>query len=584
MANLIPGVNDLATKRPDIAAQWHPTKNGDLKPDMVAYGSAKVLWWYLPYDDPDTGKHFDFEWQAKVCERTIMGYGCPFLTGRGIWIGFNDLATKRPDIAALWHPTKNGDLKPEQLTEGSTKKVWLMCDKGHEWQGYVSDFKKHRKDRCPICYKGFKTSFPDQVTYFYVKKIFPDALYQYKDLGYELDIYIPSIKTGIEYDSCRYHKERVDKDIEKNNKCRKDGVSLIRIREENCPLLEPMSNVHVIIREKPIDRCHTLVNPLIQLFACLDAPCPDIDIDRDYSDICDSYMQYRYEHSLQALRPDLAEEWDYEKNGNLTPDMVSANSNIKVFWKCKKCGYVRAQCISDRNCHGSGCPVCSGHAVKKGYNDLDTIRPDLAEEWDYDKNGGLTPDMFTANSAKQIFWKCKKCGYSWPARIFSRNAGNGCPACAGKAVKKGYNDLASKRPDLAAEWDYKRNGDLTPDMFTIHSGKKVFWLCKKCGHSWSAYIFNRNKYSGCPVCAGRVLKKGHNDLTTLRPDIAAEWDYEGNGDFTPDQITLHTNKEVSWKCPDCGYKWFAKVCNRTKAKHPKCPSCSRPSQVPPQKM
>ena len=46
---------------PDLAKQWHPTKNGDLKPMDVTYGSKKKVWWYLPYDDPKTKKHFDFE-------------------------------------------------------------------------------------------------------------------------------------------------------------------------------------------------------------------------------------------------------------------------------------------------------------------------------------------------------------------------------------------------------------------------------------------------------------------------------------------------------------------------------------------
>lgn len=30
MAKLIPGVNDLATVNPELAKEWHPTKNGNL--------------------------------------------------------------------------------------------------------------------------------------------------------------------------------------------------------------------------------------------------------------------------------------------------------------------------------------------------------------------------------------------------------------------------------------------------------------------------------------------------------------------------------------------------------------------------
>jgi hypothetical protein len=121
-----PGFNDLASKEPDLAEQWHPTKNGTLTPDKVVSGSRKEVWWQLPYDDPNTGKHFDFEWKEQICVR-MRWPGCPIVSGRMTWPGFNDLATKNPAIAAQWHPTKNGDLTPEMVTSGSNKKVyWHM--------------------------------------------------------------------------------------------------------------------------------------------------------------------------------------------------------------------------------------------------------------------------------------------------------------------------------------------------------------------------------------------------------------------------------------------------------------------------
>ena len=57
---LWPGFNDLQTKYPEIAMQWHPTKNGDLTPDRVLAGSHSRAWWLLPYDDLYTGEHFAF--------------------------------------------------------------------------------------------------------------------------------------------------------------------------------------------------------------------------------------------------------------------------------------------------------------------------------------------------------------------------------------------------------------------------------------------------------------------------------------------------------------------------------------------
>jgi hypothetical protein len=78
MANFEKGINDLATVNPELAKEWHPTKNGDLTPDMVNVDSNRKVWWQLPYDDPKTGEHFDFEWEATVANRN-KGMGCPFL-------------------------------------------------------------------------------------------------------------------------------------------------------------------------------------------------------------------------------------------------------------------------------------------------------------------------------------------------------------------------------------------------------------------------------------------------------------------------------------------------------------------------
>ena len=74
-----PGFNDLATTNPELAAQWHPTKNGNLRPTQVTANSNRKVWWLYPYDDPNTGKHSVFEWQATVYNRN-NGAGCPYLT------------------------------------------------------------------------------------------------------------------------------------------------------------------------------------------------------------------------------------------------------------------------------------------------------------------------------------------------------------------------------------------------------------------------------------------------------------------------------------------------------------------------
>jgi hypothetical protein len=103
------------------------------------------------------------------------------------------------------------------------------------------------------------------------------------------------------------------------------------------------------------------------------------------------------------------------------------NSHKKVWWKCSK-GHEWQAIIKDRN-SGKGCPYCSGKKVLKGYNDLQSVNPILAKEWNYDKNDGLTPADVTPNSGKKVWWKCSK-GHEWQATIYHRNNGRGCPVCA----------------------------------------------------------------------------------------------------------------------------------------------------------
>ena len=145
------GYNDLETFRPDLALQWHPTRNKDLRPDGVTTGCKRNVWWLLPYDDPTTGKHYDFEWQASVQDR-VKGKGCPFLSvAPAVWKGFNDLSTTHPAVASEWHPTKNRRKSPDSVYKYSTKKVWWKCSRcGHEWYATVRS-RAFNEIGCPAC-------------------------------------------------------------------------------------------------------------------------------------------------------------------------------------------------------------------------------------------------------------------------------------------------------------------------------------------------------------------------------------------------------------------------------------------------
>ena len=129
----------------------------------------------------------------------------------------------------------------------------------------------------------------------------------------------------------------------------------------------------------------------------------------------------------------------------------------------------------------------------------------MAKEWNYEKNGNLKPEDFTASSGKKVWWKCSK-GHEWETTISNRHRGTGCPVCSGNKVLSGYNDLMTVNPTLAAEWNYEKNNGLTPEDVMPNSGQKVWWKCSQ-GHEWQAIIQDRNKGRSCPECAKQKRKK-----------------------------------------------------------------------------
>ena len=135
------------------------------------------------------------------------------------------------------------------------------------------------------------------------------------------------------------------------------------------------------------------------------------------------------------------------------------------------------------------------------------------------------------------------------------------------------NSLAVKYPELLNEWHPILNGTLKPQYFSYSSSKKMWWKCSKCGHEWQASISHRTTSNeGCPVCSGRTVKQGVNDLATVNPSIAIDWHPTKNGSLTPKNVTASSGKSVWWLCRECGYEWKTTVLSRNQGAG--CPGCS----------
>ena len=261
-------------------------------------------------------------------------------------------------------------------------------------------------------------------------------------------------------------------------------------------------------------------------------------------------------NDLSTLKPKLASEWS-EKN-ELKPTEVSVASHKKIIWKCKH-GHDWEASVKSRTVNGTGCPYCSHNKVLAGFNDLASQYPDIAAEWS-DRNLPLLPTMVTAFANSKAWWKCKDCGNEWYTLISTRSGGSRCPYCSGYTLLKGFNDLATTHPELAAEWS-ERNYPLMPDEVNAKSRRNVWWKCNTCGNEWKSVINARVKGTVCPVCADRAVLAGYNDLATTDRKLLAEWDYEKNS-LLPTQVSRKSMKSVWWKC-SLGHSWKAKISDRT---------------------
>jgi hypothetical protein len=207
--------------------------------------------------------------------------------------------------------------------------------------------------------------------------------------------------------------------------------------------------------------------------------------------------------------------------------------------------------------------------VKSSENhNLKALFPEVAREWHPAKNGDLTPDKVKPAARLKAWWQCDK-GHQWQAFVFNRTRGNNCPYCNRRKASK-ENNLLAVSPETAKLWHPTKNGDLSPDQVTPHSGKKVWWRCRK-GHEWKTTVGGmQSSKTGCPYCSGRIASEVYN-LAVLFPELVKEWHPTKNGNLTPEQVTPGSDRKVWWQCKK-GHEWQAIIGNRTRKKY-NCPYC-----------
>ncbi len=510
------GYNDLQTLYPDLAKEWDYDKNV-ITPDKVSPKDTDSYWWKCKNGHPS----FRRSVEHRVNRQDI----CPYCSGRMVVSGVNDLQTLYPQIAAEWDYEKNGGLLPSEVSAETWKSYNWICPKGHHYPMKVH-LRTHsiKSIDCPKCVKAHSTSFPEQAIYYYVKQYFPDAINRYKGLTktkLELDIYIPSWNIGIEYDGKIYHssKEAKERDKNKYQICKRKGIKLIRVCEGDATesLFIDSADKIYYIKKRPSDlEMDTFLYSFLSSLTSWSRRTVylpiDINIKRDRPKILEYLIDV--ENSFGVLYPDLAKNWDVDSNGKLTPYMLTPGSNYEAFFKCERCGKQWSAAIS------------------------------------------------TVTKWKRTL--CKKCS-------MGDNGINNT-----KRIVKERGSLGDFSKELAEQWDYDLNCDLTPFDVPKNYSRPVHWKCSTCGYKWEQAPTARvhiDKIAGCPHCSGRVAMPGVDDLETLYPDIAKEWDYEKNGDVLPSQVKPGSSGLRYWICSKHGESFKTSPYYRVHGAG--CPKCKQ---------
>ena len=248
------GFNDLMTTYPDIARQWFWKMNGNVKPcdvmpgtkTIIVNGIRQIPWWHC--------KHCNGNWQATCLART-RGDGCPYCNHQRILTGFNDLQTLYPEVAAQWHPVKNGNVKPCDVMPGTVVKYWWLCPEcGKEWQSAPNT--RVQGHGCPAC--AFRESNEENELADELCSLFPmyaDEIKKYRSACFskamkilgitdvsiskdarqkEMDIFIPSLRIAFEYNGDWWHGDTMmskrDTTPESYHKLKRAAAEMIGIR------------------------------------------------------------------------------------------------------------------------------------------------------------------------------------------------------------------------------------------------------------------------------------------------------------------------------------------------------------------
>jgi hypothetical protein len=569
--------NRLSHLRPDLALQWHHSKNHRITPADVSFGSHRKVWWKCPIHGTD--------FEQMVFDRVDGKTRCPAC----VWQKHSEarskpklgesLAERLPCIALEWHPSKNAPRTPQNVKHGSAFLAWWICPKCHneyEVRVYVRKY-----SGCPKCGQAKRTlSLKTPKSGKSLADLFPELAVQWHP-SKNGNLHPSQLKCGSNtkvWWKCRRGHEW---QASPNN----------RTKGRNCPF------------------CTTKTSRLqLRLYTELMSFFPDSRLRHKIDGIeCDVFIPSLsvavevdglYWHKQQLDKDKLKNErlhhkgiavirvhesglpkigpFDVVQSRNDT-DLKICQEVVRAFFKA---GFAPEKQFAHLQSYAEASKLRNETLFLALNNTLPNplpgtslaeLNPNLASEWHPTRNGVLTPADVTLSSKWKYWWKCPEGKqHEWESTIDNRVSGTGCPFCSGKRVSE-TNCLQYVNPVLAAEWCVKKNLPLTPTQITAASSRRVWWQCPKVKeHVYEMSVSARAQKHGCPFCAGKRVHKT-NCLAANYPSLKRWWHKLKNGQLTSFDVTAGSNKRVWWICPK-GHEFQRTIVGRLKVTS--CPICS----------
>ena len=469
----------LKEKAPDLYSEVHKTKNPPNVLSSITFGSNLRIWWKCTTVSEEPCGH---EWPTAVSNRTRIGSNCPSCAGKAVhYKGLNSMRETHPHLAESFHPTKNHPKTPDNILAGHKKRLWWQCpDCNHEWST-TGTARKNHDSGCPYCVSAYLHSdgrnslarnntgltedwdyeknkdTPETVTYGSGKTVW----WKCKECDHEWRARITDRNSGRGCGPCN----RGDLHSSRSN-------SLAAKRPDLASQLHPTKNPGFSPYE--VTTGHTRPKVWWLCAECGHEWKTTIASRTGQGTGCDPCNRGGLRHdgsnSLSARRPDIAEEWHPELNSDISPESVTIGSDEKIWWICSTCSHVWRTTVHSRVI-GNGCDPCNrGGLHSDGSNSLMVKRPDLASEWNNEKNGDLRPSLVTTGSNKRVWWICRDCKFEWDTHVYSRGGymDSGCPACKKKNQRKIYEMMKEIFPGKKIQFDYKH-----PNLRFDGSNKKM---------------------------------------------------------------------------------------------------------------